>query len=51
VEKDNTDIRYRIIELLGYWAGLVNTTQLMQQLIRHMITSSPKKSFPIDYDG
>jgi len=30
VEKDNTDIRYRIIELLGYWAGLVNTTQLMQ---------------------
>jgi hypothetical protein len=30
VEKDNTDIRYRIVELLGYWAGLVNTTQLMQ---------------------
>jgi hypothetical protein len=30
VEKDNTDIRYRIIELLGYWAGLVNTTQLIQ---------------------
>jgi predicted DNA-binding transcriptional regulator YafY len=30
VEKDSTDIRYRIIELLGYWAGLVNTTQLMQ---------------------
>jgi hypothetical protein len=21
VEKDNTDIRYRIIELLGYWVG------------------------------
>jgi hypothetical protein len=30
VEKDNTDIRYRIIELLSYWIGLVNTTQLMQ---------------------
>jgi predicted DNA-binding transcriptional regulator YafY len=30
VEKDNTDLRFRIIELLGYWAGLVNTTQLMQ---------------------
>jgi hypothetical protein len=30
VEKDSTDIRYRIIELLGYWAGLVSSTQLMQ---------------------
>jgi len=30
VEKDNTHIRYRIIELLSYWEGLVNTTQLMQ---------------------
>ena len=30
MEKDKTDIRYRIIELLGYWAELANTTQLMQ---------------------
>jgi predicted DNA-binding transcriptional regulator YafY len=30
MEKDSAYIRYRIIELLGYWAGLVNTTQLMQ---------------------
>ncbi len=35
VEKDNTDIRYRIIELLSYWNGLVISTQLMHQLIRH----------------
>jgi hypothetical protein len=35
VEKDNTDIRYRIIELLSYWNGLVISTQLMLQLIRH----------------
>ena len=35
VEKDNTDIRYRIIELLSYWNGLAISTQLMHQLIRH----------------
>ena len=28
--RDHTNIRYRIIELLSYWEGLVNTTQLMQ---------------------
>ena len=27
--RDHTNVRYRIIELLSYWEGLVNTTQLM----------------------
>jgi predicted DNA-binding transcriptional regulator YafY len=29
VEKDNKDTRYRTIELLVHWTGLVNSTQLM----------------------
>jgi hypothetical protein len=50
VEKDNTNIRYRIIELLSYWEGLVNTTQLMQHFsISRTQAQKYFKSYQVEY--
>jgi predicted DNA-binding transcriptional regulator YafY len=48
--KDHTNIRYRIIELLSYWEGLVNTTQLMQHFsVSRTQAQKYFKSYQADY--
>lgn len=52
MEKDHAGIRYRIIELLSYWEGLVNTTQLMQHFsISRTQAQKYFKSYRENYPG
>jgi predicted DNA-binding transcriptional regulator YafY len=46
----HTNIRYRIIELLSYWQGLVNTTQLIQHFsVSRTQAQKYFKSYQADY--
>jgi predicted DNA-binding transcriptional regulator YafY len=48
--RDHTNIRYRIIELLSYWQGLVNTTQLIQHFsVSRTQAQKYFKSYQADY--
>ncbi|WP_297824108.1 hypothetical protein [uncultured Paraglaciecola sp.] len=48
--RDHTNVRYRIIELLSYWEGLVNTTQLMQHFsVSRTQAQKYFKSYQADY--
>lgn len=50
MEKAHTDIRHKAIELLGYWEGLVNTTQLMQHFsVSRTQAQKYFKSYQADY--
>ncbi len=48
--REHTNIRYRIIELLSYWQGLVNTTQLIQHFsVSRTQAQKYFKSYQADY--
>jgi predicted DNA-binding transcriptional regulator YafY len=48
--REHTNIRYRIIELLSYWEGRVNTTQLIQHFsVSRTQAQKYFKSYQADY--
>mgnify|MGYP006123035483 FL=1 len=48
--REHTNMRYRIIELLSYWQGLVNTTQLIQHFsVSRTQAQKYFKSYQSDY--
>jgi predicted DNA-binding transcriptional regulator YafY len=52
VERNHTNARYRIIDLLSYWEGLVNTTQLVQHFsISRTQAQKYFKSYQADFPG